>query len=106
MVYAATGSRRAHRVYWERENGEVPEGLDLDHLCKQTDCVNPEHLEPVTHQENMRRGCVTKLTLDEVREIKRLRGVVLQRDLASRFGLSLTHISRIQQGHAWGDVEP
>ena len=46
----------AHRVSYELIVGEIPEGLDLDHLCRNPGCVNPEHLEPVTHRENVRRG--------------------------------------------------
>jgi len=48
----------AHRVSYRQEVGPVPEGLELDHLCEQKSCVNPDHLEPVTHQENMRRSIV------------------------------------------------
>lgn len=47
---------RAHRAMYEREVGEIPDGLELDHLCRNTACINPEHLEPVTHAENCRRG--------------------------------------------------
>jgi len=47
----------AHRVYWERENGPVPSGMEIDHLCRNRACVNPSHMEPVTHAENIRR-CV------------------------------------------------
>lgn len=36
--------------------GEIPEGLVLDHLCRVHNCVNPQHLEPVTIQENLARG--------------------------------------------------
>lgn len=46
----------AHRVAWELLVGPIPEGLELDHLCKNPGCVNPDHLDPVTHAENMRRG--------------------------------------------------
>lgn len=46
----------AHVVAWEDANGPVPEGLELDHLCRVRPCVNPSHLEPVTHAENMRRA--------------------------------------------------
>lgn len=49
-------TKDAHRVAWEALVGPVPEGLELDHLCKMRHCVNPDHMEPVTHAENMRRG--------------------------------------------------
>ena len=47
---------RAHRRSYERLVGPIPDGLDLDHLCRTPGCVNPEHLEPVTRRENIRRG--------------------------------------------------
>jgi hypothetical protein len=46
----------AHAWSWEQVHGPVPEGLELDHLCRNRRCVNPAHLEPVTHLENMLRG--------------------------------------------------
>ncbi len=46
----------ATRYVYEQIRGAIPEGLELDHLCRTRCCVNPSHLEPVTHQENMRRG--------------------------------------------------
>lgn len=48
--------RAAHRVAYEALVGPIPEGLQIDHLCRVTRCVNPEHLEPVTQRENVRRG--------------------------------------------------
>lgn len=45
----------AHRWAYEQEYGPVPEGLELDHLCRIPRCVRPSHLEPVTHAENMAR---------------------------------------------------
>jgi hypothetical protein len=48
--------RLAHKVAWEDENGPVPDGMELDHECRNTRCVRPSHLEPVTHQVNVQRG--------------------------------------------------
>ncbi len=46
----------AHRVSYELFVGPIPIGLTLDHLCRNRRCVNPEHLEPVSHRENILRG--------------------------------------------------
>lgn len=46
----------AHRLAWMLFRGPIPEGLEIDHLCRVTRCVNPDHLEPVTHRENVLRG--------------------------------------------------
>lgn len=45
-----------HRWLYEHYNGPVPTGLELDHKCRVRCCVNPDHLEPVTHTVNVRRG--------------------------------------------------
>ena len=49
---------KAHRFAYELLRGPIPAGLQLDHLCRVRCCVNPAHLEPVTLQENLRRGTV------------------------------------------------
>ena len=56
--YISHGGREfiAHRVFYTALVGEVPDGLDLDHLCRKRWCVNPNHLEPVTRQVNLLRG--------------------------------------------------
>ena len=51
-----SGGYGPHRHRWEREHGPVPDGLDLDHLCRNRWCVNVAHLELVTRQENLARG--------------------------------------------------
>ena len=45
-----------HRVSYEHHVGPIPEGLELDHLCRNPRCANPAHLEPVTHGENCSRA--------------------------------------------------
>lgn len=49
-------TRATHRVSYETFVGPIPEGLQLDHLCRTPACINPEHLEPVTNLENRRRS--------------------------------------------------
>lgn len=60
--YGTAWSRRrgkvakAHQVIWEYSRGPIPNGLEIDHVCRVRRCVNPDHLELVTHTENMRRA--------------------------------------------------
>ena len=51
-------NRLVHKLSWEAKNGPVPEGLELDHLCRNLACANLAHLETVPHRENVRRGNV------------------------------------------------
>jgi hypothetical protein len=46
----------AHRIAYEGAKGPIPEGLQIDHLCRRRNCVNPDHLEPVTQAENLKRA--------------------------------------------------
>lgn len=54
--FADGKTRQASRVAYELIVSPIPDGLELDHLCRNTRCVNPLHLEPVTHAENVLRG--------------------------------------------------
>lgn len=54
--WGKTIHRLAHRHAYELLVGPIPEGLTIDHLCRNTLCVNPAHLEPVTGEENRNRG--------------------------------------------------
>ena len=46
----------AYRYFYELVKGKIPDNLQIDHLCRNTRCVNPDHLEPVTIKENVLRG--------------------------------------------------
>lgn len=48
--------RLAHRISYELTVGPIPDGAQLDHICRVRHCVNPDHLEPITRRENIRRG--------------------------------------------------
>lgn len=55
FTYRGKTRVRAHRQAYEDAYGPIPDGLEIDHVCRNPSCINPEHLEAVTHAENMRR---------------------------------------------------
>jgi hypothetical protein len=54
--YAGGKNYQAHRISVLLSGRDIPDRYDVDHLCRTTLCVNPEHLDPVTHRENVVRG--------------------------------------------------
>ena len=60
---AGRRSLAVHRLSWTIANGPIPEGLDIDHLCRVRKCVCPSHLEPVLPIENFRRGMQRNMIL-------------------------------------------
>jgi hypothetical protein len=93
------GSMLVHRQHYQQKHGPVPEGLDLDHLCRVRRCVNPDHVEPVTRAENVRRGGRTILTLEQVQEIRE--STDSYRSLARKFGVKHSTIWGVRSGSNW-----
>ncbi len=105
----------AHRHYYEEKNGPIPPGLTIDHLCRVPSCVNPDHLEPVTLAENLRRGSRTILNVEAVQHIKRVIAEALDnnagrvpaglyQELADTYGTRKDTIRAIRKGDNWVDV--
>jgi hypothetical protein len=106
----------AHRVSYELHVGPVPAGLDVLHSCDIKACVNPAHLRPGTHGENIREAFAklppghfagenagrARLTWADVREIRRLSAAGVRRvELASRYGVTAVQISHIVLNKRW-----
>lgn len=114
----ALGSRTtASREVYEELRGPIPKGMEIDHLCRNRGCVNPKHLETVTHRENIRRSpliaarCVkmardsSKLNEKSVAEIRDLHAQGRTPTwIAKKFGLHPKSINRIVTGKRWGTL--
>lgn len=118
--YGKTSSKgkdiRAHRWAWHLFKGAIPEGMQVCHRCDVPTCCNPGHLFVGSHMDNERDKRAkgrdfklpphreTKLTEKQVAEIRAARGNVRQVDLAKRYGVHHSHISRIQTGDSWNNA--
>lgn len=95
---------------YEKYAGSISDGLELDHKCRNTPCINPRHLEPVTHAENMRRGETGKQSKLKVRKLAD--AVVLEirssdkscRVLAAEYRVSRETIRLIKNGTHYKEV--
>ena len=93
-------TNHAHRIYWERVHGPVPNGVEPDHLCRNRWCVNPAHMELVTRRINAQRGAKAKLNPEKVRAIRALvaAGGTTQRQIGLLFGVTNSTVSRVASG--------
>jgi hypothetical protein len=109
--YGRGGAKQAHRLSYEFFVGQIPDGLQIDHTChdptvcrggswcSHRSCVNPAHLEPVTHGENTRRGATAKLSDAQAKEIvSRFRGGERAVLLAREFGISRCYVYAMSRG--------
>jgi hypothetical protein len=102
LVKSAGVTRMAHRAKYEMTHGPVDPELHMDHLCRVHPCINPDHLEPVTPAVNTRRGTRTKLTREQVAQIKdALDAGTTGLALARQYGVSPQLVSCIRNGQLW-----
>jgi len=105
VIWFEGKNRYVHRVSNQLYVGPIPDGMTIDHLCRNKQCANPDHMEAVTVAVNCQRRSGTKLSPESVRKIRALIGDgVHQRDIASIFGISQPSVSLIKRGINWSDV--
>lgn len=131
-VWAESMRMRAHRYSYQHHVGLIPDGLHVCHRCDVPCCVNPDHLFLGTASDNM-RDCVRKgrhksnlrkkvqgdsrpgrprspstrrhLAIEEVIEIRALRGKLKLRDIAPMYGVHYSTIGNILNGISWSHVK-
>lgn len=110
------GNQSSHRFSYERQSGLIPEGAQLDHLCRVRHCCNFDHLELVTPKENVQRGLTmgntrntgiknfsAKLTEEQVVLIRK--DERFQREIAKDFNISQRQVSVIKNNKYWKHVK-
>lgn len=95
--YGYYQNKLAHRLFYEKHKGKIPEGMEIDHLCRVRNCVNPKHLEAVTSTENNRRKRTTVLTMIEARKIRNLYASkkYKQKEIGAIYGIGQKHVSDV-----------
>lgn len=100
-VSIGTKRELAHRWMYERERGSIPADYELHHGCENPSCVNPDHMEPLTESDHKRRH---RLSDETVRSIRALAASLNQTEIASRFGVDPSSVSRIVRREEYADV--
>lgn len=102
-VYNKGKSVPAHKFYYEEKFGEIPENYEMHHKCGNPGCVNPDHLEAITHTENIRHRNFTKLSMEKAKEIREMysTGNYLQREIAVLYGVCRQTVNYLIQDKTW-----
>ncbi len=116
------GKWLAHRYAWHLAFGPIPEGKVVCHVCDNPKCINPDHLFIGTRADNNRdrkekgrnadtrldKHPRTSLTIEQVRQIKRLQRdtTLTHREIASQFGVTHHVVAKIKTGPNWAAVAP
>lgn len=100
QVSAANKRVYLYRLLWEKQNGEIPAGQEIMHICDNPSCVNLDHLRTGSHAENIRDAHIKGRLVPEKAENKKIRnlykaGGLTQKQLGDIFDLSQPRISVI-----------
>jgi len=100
---------KAHRHVYKLYNGDIPESVLIRHTCDERTCINPAHLIPGSHADNIRdaveRGRMhSKLTKEQVLEIRAIRTGTFT-EIAKKYNVSPATISGIKNGKSWGHLK-
>lgn len=82
-------TRYAHRWMYERLRGPIPDGMVLDHLCRNRACVNPDHMDVVTQRTNCRRGERAKYSREDIEKARKLALAMPVKEVARRLGIPM-----------------
>jgi len=111
VVWVRSSCQRAHRVSYAYHVGPIPEGKVIMHKCDVRLCVNPEHLQPGTPQENTSDMVVKgrnsrKLSDDQVRQIRweHVELGISRSELGARYGVTSRLISYILRRESWAHL--
>jgi len=100
--YGKYESINAHVYIYKYHGFKIPEGLHLDHMCNIIACVNPTHMQPLTQAENNRKRKSNKLTIENIREIRKLlNSGENTTNIARKFSVTRDHIGDIRRGKTW-----
>lgn len=95
----------AHRFFFETLNGPVPKGFELDHLCRNRACVNPNHLEVVSRQVNTQRGDIAVFNPATVKKARKMfdSGIRII-DIASCLKIHKNTVSAVVHRQTWKNI--
>jgi len=93
-----------HRWFYTQRFGEIPDDLDLDHLCRNIVCCNPDHLEAVTRAVNTQRGLLCKLTPADIVLIRSLKGIKTAKELSLTYGVTQHSIHNVWHRRTWNNI--
>lgn len=95
--------RGTHVVYYERKHGPVPAGYHVHHLCEVAECVNPDHLTPLSPAAH--KQAHSSLRQEDVQDIRRrVRHGELQKALAAEYGISRQAVCDMVHGRTWRET--